>query len=136
MKRYSDLEYLRLSKGQKFLYKLESFFAAIPRKLLNLILAIGRFFKNIGLGIAKEAKDIITTFTQGDWKTKLSYLVMGFGSIARGQILRGILFLLFEIITRRKPSDKFMEVAETIGLIIVLGLVILANGNDIIRLFR
>ena len=47
-----------------------------------------------------------------------------------------ILFLLFEIITRRKPSDKFMEVAETVGLIIVLGLVILANGNDIIRLFR
>jgi regulator of sigma E protease len=47
-----------------------------------------------------------------------------------------ILFLLVEIITRRKPSDKFMEVAETVGLIIVLGLVILANGNDIIRLFR
>ena len=47
-----------------------------------------------------------------------------------------ILFLLFEIITRRKPSDKFMEVAETVGLVIVLGLVLLANGNDIIRLFR
>ena len=47
-----------------------------------------------------------------------------------------ILFLLFEIITRRKPSDKFMEVAETIGLILVFGLIILANGNDIIRLFR
>jgi regulator of sigma E protease len=47
-----------------------------------------------------------------------------------------ILFLLVEIITRRKPSDKFMEVAETVGLVIVLGLVILANGNDIIRLFR
>ena len=47
-----------------------------------------------------------------------------------------ILFLLVEIITRRKPSDKFMEVAETVGLILVLGLVILANGNDIIRLFK
>ena len=47
-----------------------------------------------------------------------------------------ILFLLVEIITRRKPSDKFMEVAETVGLIIVLGLVVLANGNDIIRLFK
>ncbi len=47
-----------------------------------------------------------------------------------------ILFLLYEIITRRKPSEKFMEVAETVGLILVLGLVILANGNDIIRLFR
>ena len=47
-----------------------------------------------------------------------------------------ILFLLFEIITRRKPSDKFMEVAEMVGLVLVLGLVILANGNDIIRLFK
>ena len=36
MKRYSDLEYLRLSKGQKFLYKLTSFFAAIPRKLWEI----------------------------------------------------------------------------------------------------
>lgn len=47
-----------------------------------------------------------------------------------------ILFLLVEIITRRKPSDKFMEVAETVGLILVFGLLILANGNDIIKLFR
>ncbi len=47
-----------------------------------------------------------------------------------------ILFLLIEIITRRKPSDKFMEIAETIGLVIVLGLVIFANGNDIIKLFK
>lgn len=47
-----------------------------------------------------------------------------------------ILFLLVEIIIRRKPSDKFMEVAETIGLILVLGLVILANGNDVIKLFN
>lgn len=47
-----------------------------------------------------------------------------------------ILFLLYEIITRRKPSDKFMEIAEYIGLAIVLGLVIFANGNDIIKLFR
>lgn len=47
-----------------------------------------------------------------------------------------ILFLIIEMITRRKPSDKFMEVAETIGLIIVLGLVIFANGNDIIKLFK
>lgn len=47
-----------------------------------------------------------------------------------------ILFLLYEIITRRKPSEKFMEVAETIGLVLVLALVIFANGNDIIRLFK
>ena len=47
-----------------------------------------------------------------------------------------VLFLLYEIITRRKPSDKFMEIAQSVGLIILLGLLIVANGNDIIRLFR
>ena len=98
MKRYSDLEYLRLSKGQKFLYKLTSFFAAIPRKLWNLVLSIGRFFKNIGVGIAREISDLVQTFKDGDWKTRTSYLVMGFGSIARGQVLRGLLFLLFELV--------------------------------------
>ena len=98
MKKYDELEYLKLSKWNKFLYRFTSFFAAIPKKLLNGVLSIGRFFKNIGLSIGREAKDIITTFINGDWKTKISYLVMGFGCIARGQILRGILFLLFEII--------------------------------------
>ena len=47
-----------------------------------------------------------------------------------------ILFLLYEIITRKKPSDKFMEIAEYIGLALVLALVLFANGNDIIKLFR
>ena len=47
-----------------------------------------------------------------------------------------VLFLLYEIITRRKPSDKFMEIAQSVGLVILLGLLIIANGNDILRLFR
>jgi len=98
MKRYSDLEYLRLSKGQKFLYKLASFFLAIPRGIGTFFLGIGRFFKKLGVGIGKEISDVVMTFVKGDWKTKTSYLVMGFGSIARGQMLRGLLFLLFEAV--------------------------------------
>ena len=98
MKKYSDLEYLRLSKGEKFKYKLLSFFAAIPVKFWGLFCGIGRFFKNLGLGIAREFTDIFLTFKNGDWKTKCSFLVMGFGNIARGQVLRGLLFLLFEIV--------------------------------------
>ena len=98
MKKYSDLEYLRLSKGRKFLYKIARFFAAIPVAIKNLILAIGRFIKNVFLTIGREAKDIFVTFKDGDWKTKVSYLVMGFGCIARGQILRGLMFLLFEVV--------------------------------------
>ena len=46
-----------------------------------------------------------------------------------------ILFLLWEIITRRKPSDKFLEVANTIGFWLLLALMIFANGNDIFKAF-
>jgi len=98
MKHYSDLEYLKLSKWQRFQYRFLSFFAGIPKAIWGLIVAIGTWFKNAGLAIGREAKDIVQTFVQGDWKTKVSYLVMGFGCLARGQILRGLLFLLFEVI--------------------------------------
>lgn len=47
-----------------------------------------------------------------------------------------VMFLLFEVITGKKPSDKFLEYSQIAGMIILLGLLILANGNDIIRLIR
>ena len=46
-----------------------------------------------------------------------------------------ILFLLWEIITRRKPSDKFLEIANTIGFWILLLLMLFANGNDLFKAF-
>ena len=46
-----------------------------------------------------------------------------------------ILFLLVEIITRRKPSDKFLEKANEIGFWVLIALLVLANGNDILKLF-
>ena len=46
-----------------------------------------------------------------------------------------VLFLLYEIITGKKPGDKFLERANTIGLFILLALVLYANLNDIIRIF-
>jgi regulator of sigma E protease len=47
-----------------------------------------------------------------------------------------ILFTLYEIITRRKPSDQFLYVAQIIGMVLLIGLMVLAFGNDIIKLFR
>jgi regulator of sigma E protease len=44
-----------------------------------------------------------------------------------------VLFLLYEIIARRKPSDKFMEYAQMVGMILLFGLLIWANFNDILR---
>lgn len=47
-----------------------------------------------------------------------------------------VLFLIWEVITGRKLSDKFLERATTIGFIFLMILLVYANGNDIIRLFR
>lgn len=47
-----------------------------------------------------------------------------------------VMFLMYEIIARRKPSDKFLEYAQVVGMVILFGLLILANGNDIIKLLR
>lgn len=47
-----------------------------------------------------------------------------------------VLFALYEIITRRKPNEKFLEVAQTIGFALLLMLLIYANGNDILNLFK
>ena len=46
-----------------------------------------------------------------------------------------ILFLLVEMITRRKPSDRFLEIANEIGFWVLIALLIFANGNDIFKLF-
>lgn len=47
-----------------------------------------------------------------------------------------VMFLLYEIITGRKPSDKFMEYAQITGMVLLFALLIFANGNDIVKLFR
>ncbi len=44
-----------------------------------------------------------------------------------------VMFLLYEIITRRKPSDKFMEYAQLAGFLLLITLVLLANGNDVYK---
>lgn len=48
-----------------------------------------------------------------------------------------IMFLIYEIITRRKPSEKFMEYAQIAGMAFLIMLLLYANGNDIYRfIFR
>ena len=47
-----------------------------------------------------------------------------------------VLFLLYEVVTRRKPSEKFLEYAQMVGMSLLIILLIYANGMDIVRLFR
>jgi regulator of sigma E protease len=47
-----------------------------------------------------------------------------------------VIFLLFEMITGRRPGEKFLEYAQIAGMVLLLSLVIYANGNDIFKLFK
>ncbi len=47
-----------------------------------------------------------------------------------------VLFLLYEMVTRRKPSEKFLEYAQIVGMALLFALLIYANGNDIVKLFK
>ena len=98
MKEYTDLELLKLTKGQRAGYKFKKFFAAIPGKFKGFFVKIGLFFKNLGIGLVNWFKELGQTFVHGDWKTKVSYFIMGFGNVSRGQVLRGLLFFIFEVV--------------------------------------
>jgi Predicted membrane-associated Zn-dependent proteases 1 len=64
-------------------------------------------------------------------------IMLGFMNILPIPALDGghVFFLLYEIITRRKPSEKFLEYAQITGMILLFGLLIFANGNDLFKLF-
>ncbi len=98
MQRYSDLEYLKLTKLQRFFYKFALFFVSIPLWFKNLGIKIWEFLKKIGLFFYHDFLDLVNTFKNGDWKTRISYVIMGYGSFRRGQILRGVLFFAFEAV--------------------------------------
>ncbi len=77
---------------------------------------VGKFFSGVGC----DLKEIGLTFTQGDWKTKVSYLIMGFGPIMRRQFLRGVAFLAAEalfILYLVKFGWKYLQDIGTLGTV-------------------
>ena len=77
-----------------------------------------------------------------DWKvfwqrTAFLSIILAFMNILPIPALDGghVMFLLYEVVARRKPSDKFLEYAQIAGMLLLFGLLIYANGNDIFRYF-
>jgi regulator of sigma E protease len=77
-----------------------------------------------------------------DWRifwerTAFLSIILAFMNILPIPALDGghVMFLLYEVVTRRKPGDKFLEYAQIAGMIILFSLLIFANGNDILRFF-
>ncbi len=78
-----------------------------------------------------------------DWRgfwtmTAIFSIILAFMNILPIPALDGghALFCIFEMITGRKPSDKFMEYAQTVGMVLLLGLMVYALGLDVFRLFK
>ncbi len=98
MNRLNDLEYLKLNKFQTFWYKLKLYIFMIPAWLGSLFRKIGKFILGCGRALRDEIFDIGNTFAKGNAAVRISFFIFGFGNIYYGQVLRGILFLLFEAV--------------------------------------
>lgn len=99
MKRLNDLEYLKLSKLGALWYNIKLFFlSTLPLWFKDLGKKIWKLFLGFGKFWTDQIKDIGRTFIKGNWAVKISFLVFGFGNLYYGQILRGLLFLLFEVL--------------------------------------
>lgn len=94
----TTIEYLALPSYKRILYKILDFFKAIPRgvaKFFSSTLVI--LFKKIGSAIINYFVNLYEIFVSGDYKTRTSYLVMGFGHLSRKSLIKGCMYLIYEI---------------------------------------
>jgi regulator of sigma E protease len=126
---------------------------AIPAGAIKAYKGVGNYLKQLKLIFSPEVKAYesvggfitIGKIFPSTWDWEAFWSLTAFLSIMLAILnvlpipaLDGghVLFLLFEIITGRKPSDKFLEYAQIVGMVLLFGLLIFANGNDIVKLFR
>jgi len=129
------------------------FFQSIPAGITKGFKTIGDYLKQFKLIFSRHTKAYeslggfitIGSIFPGAWDWQVFWNLTAFLSIILAVMnilpipaLDGghVMFLLFEVITGKKPSDKFLEYAQIVGMIILFSLLIFANGNDILRLLR
>lgn len=130
-----------------------SILTAIPAGFRKTFSTIGGYIQDLKLVAtpSTEAYKSVGSFiaigqifpSSWDWFSFLNILAMlsvmlGVMNLIPIPALDGghIMFTLYEMITGRKPSDRFLMVTQIIGMILIFGLMILAFGNDIFRFFR
>ena len=125
---------------------------AIPAGVVKAYEGTGNYLKSIKLLFSQEKAYesvggfiAIGNFFPAIWDWRAFWSMTAFLSIMLAVLnvlpipaLDGghVLFLLYEIVFRRKPSDKFLEYAQVVGMILLFGLLLWANANDFIKLFR
>ncbi len=129
------------------------FFEAIPAGFSYTFTTIGDYLKDMKLVFtpSTEAYKSVGSFiaigqvfpSAWNWYAFLNILallsvMLGVMNLLPIPALDGghIVFILYEMLTGKKPSDKFLIVMQVIGMILIFALMILAFGNDIMRLLR
>jgi regulator of sigma E protease len=142
-----------LSAFFNFSEKKFTFMEAIPAGTVKAYTSVGDYLKSLKLLFAPKVKAYESVggfITIGNifpsiWHWESFWGLTAFLSIMLAILnvlpipaLDGghVMFLLYEIVTRRKPSDKFLEYAQIVGMVLLLALLVFANGNDIVKLFR
>jgi regulator of sigma E protease len=146
-----------INNAQQFLNfekKQYGFWESIPAGIKFGVNKLGEYVEGIKLLFTSKEHDVNDNLgsvisigkTFGgvwDWQrfwmmTGLFSIILAFMNVLPIPALDGghALFTLYEMITGRKPSDKFMEYAQMIGMVFLLGLMAYALGLDIFRLFR
>ena len=130
-----------------------SFINAIPAGFKRTFSTIGGYIKDLKLVFtpSTEAYKSVGSFiamgqifpSTWDWFSFLNILallsiMLGVMNLIPIPALDGghIVFTLYEMLTGRKPSDRFLYVMQIIGMLLIFGLMFLAFGNDIARLIR
>ncbi len=127
-----------------------SFFQAIPAGINRTVEEVNSYLQQLKLIFTPKTKayQSVGSFItigklfpkQWDWEifwamTALLSVMLGVLNLLPIPGLDGghVMFVLYEMITRKKPSDKFLERAQLVGMIILLFLIVYALGNDILR---
>jgi regulator of sigma E protease len=144
-------------KAPAFYYPVETlkygFFAAVPAGLNKASTVLKDYIRQFKLifnpdtEAYKQVGGFIAIGSQFDtswnWERFWSFtaflsIMLAFLNILPIPALDGghVVFVLWEMISGRKPSDKVLEYAQVVGFVILLSLIVLANGNDILKLFK
>lgn len=94
----NELAYLGLSKPRRALIKTRNWFVSLPKRIANGFKNIPAKTRSFRKMVAQPFVTMYDAMVYGDWKTRLSFLFMGSGMIAHKQYVKGIFYLLFEII--------------------------------------
>lgn len=148
----SDGKIGAVAKNPTLIYKTEkteyNIFESIPAGIQVGTETLVNYVKQFKLVFTKEGASQLGGFgaigsmfpTEWNWAifwnmTAFLSIILAFMNILPIPALDGghVMFTLWEMITGKKPGDKFMERAQMIGMILLFGLLIFANGNDLYR---